>query len=297
MLMARPAWAEAPATRSATAFPRELVDFVPYDDNPVFEAAGPGHWDVRIRERGWIIKEGDLYRMWYTGYDGTREGLKMLGYATSRDGVRWTRWPDNPIYRDHWVEDMMVLKHGDTYYMFAEGTGDQAHLLTSPDGIRWKREGQLDVRLTTGEPIPAGPYGTPFVMVKDDTWYLFYERRDGGIWLATSRDRKVWTNVQDEPVIKPGPGEYDRLLIALNQVIPYKGRYYALLHGSGMEQRPRLWSTFVAVSDDLIHWTKYDGNPLFPIADDKSSGIWVHDGKAFRLYTMHGQVNLHLPRN
>lgn len=296
LLMAHPAAAQEPQTKTAQAFPAELVDFTAYGRNPVFKAAGPSHWDVMIRERGWIIKEGDQYRMWYTGYDGTREGLKMLGYATSRDGIRWERWPDNPIYRDHWVEDMMVLKHDGTYYMFAEGTGDEAHLLTSADGIHWQREGRLDVRLKNGEPIPRGPYGTPFVMVKDGTWYLFYERRDLGVWLATSRDRKVWTNVQDEPVIKPGPGGYDRVMIALNQVIKHKGRYYALLHGSGDEHAPRLWSTTVAVSDDLIHWTKYPGNPLFPIAQNKSSGVWVHDGEGFRLYTMHGEVNLHLPR-
>ena len=295
-LVARPAAAEEPKAASAQAFPPELVNFTAYGSNPIFKGAGPGHWDVKIRERGWILKEGDLYRMWYTGFDGTREGIKQLGYATSRDGIHWERWPNNPIDRDHWVEDMMVLKHNGTYYMFAEGTGDEAQLLTSPDGINWKREGRLDVRQTNGQPISPGPYGTPFVLVEDGTWYLFYERGDLGVWLATSRDRKVWTNVQDDPVIKLGPGEYDRVMIALNQIIKHKGRYYALLHGSGDEQRPRLWSTTVAVSDDLIHWTKYPGNPLFPVDQNKSSGVWVHDGEGFRLYTMHDEVNLHLPR-
>lgn len=77
--------------RPATEFPHELVEFVPGKRNPVFTAAGAGHWDARIRERGWILKEGDQWRMWYTGYDGTREGQKMLGLATSPDGIRWTR--------------------------------------------------------------------------------------------------------------------------------------------------------------------------------------------------------------
>ncbi len=292
--------AQAPSAAGTAAsdvavFPRELVDFKPYSSNPVFQAAGAGQWDVRIRERGWILKEGDEYRLWYTGYDGTREGQKMLGLATSRDGIHWERHPQNPIYRDHWVEDMMVLKHEGVYYMFAEGAQDQAHLLTSPDGVRWRREGPLDVRLNNGDPIPPGPYGTPFAMVKDGVWHLFYERRDAGIWLATSKDRKVWTNVQDEPVLKPGPQGYDKLMIALNQVIQRNGRYYALLHGTGSETLPRLWATGVAVSDDLIHWTKYPGNPLFPVEQDKSSGVWVPDGDRFRLYTMHNEVHLHLP--
>ena len=33
-------------------FPSEMVDLVPYEKNPVFTAAGPDHWDVKIRERG-----------------------------------------------------------------------------------------------------------------------------------------------------------------------------------------------------------------------------------------------------
>ena len=60
---------------------------------PVFNGAGPNHWDAKIRERGWIMREGDTYHLWYTGYDGTREGIKLLGYATSADGRTWTRWP------------------------------------------------------------------------------------------------------------------------------------------------------------------------------------------------------------
>ncbi|MFO0970450.1 MAG: membrane dipeptidase, partial [Gemmataceae bacterium] len=54
------------------------------------------------------------------------------------------------------------------------------------------------------------------------------------------------------------------------------------------------WATGVATSTDLIHWEKYPGNPLQPIEENKSSGIVVHDGKAFRFYTMHPEVYLHV---
>src|SRR4051812_7517905 len=84
-------------------FPSELVNFVPFRGNPVFTAA-KGQWDARIRERGWILREDGLYRLWYTGYDGTADGLRMLGYATSIDGIHWTRHPRNPLLKDVWVE-------------------------------------------------------------------------------------------------------------------------------------------------------------------------------------------------
>ena len=147
--------------------------------------------------------------MWYTGYDGTRGGLKMLGYATSPDGIHWTPDANNPIYRGHWVEDMMVVKHGSTYYMFAEGLDDHAQLLSSSDKIHWSWLGFLDIRTTDGKPIPKGPYGTPTAWFENGRWYLFYERGDKAVWLAQSKDLNVFTNVQDTPVLTPGPSAYD----------------------------------------------------------------------------------------
>ena len=39
-------------------FPSEIVDFRPYDGNPVFKATGDtATWDEQIRERGFILKE------------------------------------------------------------------------------------------------------------------------------------------------------------------------------------------------------------------------------------------------
>jgi sucrose-6-phosphate hydrolase SacC (GH32 family) len=170
-------------------------------------------------------------------------------------------------------------------------------MLVSDNGIDWHRVGQLDIRLKNGKPIADGPFGTPTVWRENDRWHLFYERNDLGIWLATSTDLKVWTNVQDEPVMKPGPGEYDKDLIALNQIVKHVGRYYAYYHGSARTgPKKGLWSTNVATSTDLIHWEKYPGNPLLPIEENKSSGILVHDGERYRLYTMHPEVHLHIAK-
>lgn len=275
------------------AFPPELVQFQPYEKNPLFEGAGPGHWDANIRERGWIMKEGGEYRMWYTGYDAPKGPMK-LGYATSPDGITWTRYPENPIYTEQWVEDMIVVKAGGTYYMFAEGERDRAHLLTSPDGIHWKSQGTLDIRKKDGKPISPGPFGTPAAFFENGTWYLLYERNDAAVWLAKSEDLKVWKNVEDEPVIKCGPEPYDVKMIAVNQVIKYKNRYYAYYHATTGQGGKDVWSMNVAASEDLLHWKKYPGNPIIP--PDYSSGILVPEGERFRLYCMHGQVTLFLPK-
>lgn len=274
--------------------PDELTSWVPYEENPVFTGTGDDTWDRNIRERGYILKEDDGYHMWYTGYRGnTNDPVMTLGYATSEDGIRWKRYSGNPVYDKNWVEDMMVVKHGGVYYMFAEGRDDIAHLMTSPDKVNWTDHGSLVIRQTSGEPLTAGPYGTPTVFIESNVWHLFYERNDEGIWLATSKDGRTWTNVQDEPVITKGPELYDKFGVAVNQVIRYGDRYYAIYHGTPTEDWS-VWNTDVALSNDLVHWEKFQGNPI--LEENKSSGILVNDGKQYRLYTMHDQVNLHFPK-
>src|ERR1700759_36793 len=44
-------------------FPPELVNWKAWPENPIFTAGGPGHWDVKIRERGWVMREGDAWRL------------------------------------------------------------------------------------------------------------------------------------------------------------------------------------------------------------------------------------------
>ena len=104
--------------------------------------------------------------------------------------------------------------------------------MTSTDGRNWTDQGSLDIRKTNGKPIDPGPYGTPTAWFENGTWYLFYERGDLGVWLATSKDLKVWTNVQDDPVIAMGPEPYDKTAVAINQVVKRDGFYYAFYHAN-----------------------------------------------------------------
>lgn len=274
--------------------PSELVDFVAAPQNPVLASPGPGRWDSNMRERGWIRREGDRWRLWYTGYNGAAAAERCaLGLAVSSDGVAWRRYADEPLHAAHWVEDVMIRKDGDTYSLFSESEDQQSHLLTSTDGLRWTWAGRLDVRTRDGAPVAPLPFGTPTVFKEGDTYYLFYERQDDGIWLAASRDLRVFINVRDEPVLPLGPGASDSMQVALNQVIKYGGRYYAYYNGQGQHLG---WTTNIATSTDLVRWQKYLHNPLFPPQDDVNSAILVDDGERFRLYAMHTAVRLFYSR-
>jgi sucrose-6-phosphate hydrolase SacC (GH32 family) len=282
----------ATVTSTSTTWGQEapwgLVSWRPVAGNPVFTGTGADTWDRKIRERGWILADQDgTFHLWYTGYDRDRPATMSLGHATSSDGLHWTRDPKNPIFTESWVEDMCIIKQDGVYQMFAEGRNDIAHRLSSRDGLSWTDHGSLEIHKTDGSPISPGPYGTPAAWFEQGTWYLFYERGDLGIWLATSRDLKTWTNIKDEPVIALGPEAYDQGAVAMNQVVKRGDYYYAFYHAAAT--RPwKDWTSNVARSRDLMHWEKYPGNPI--IKDNCSSPILVTTPSGDRLYTMHPDV-------
>ncbi len=283
--------------KETAKFPPEMVNFKPYENNPIFSGTQSETWDSKIRERGYILHEDGIFKMWYSGYVGGSNDPKYLGYATSGDGINWSRYSDNPIFDSKWTEDMFVIKDNGTYFMFAEGENDVAHLLTSPDGISWSEQGDLTIITTKGDTVSA-PYGTPVIWIENGQWYLFYERNDDAIWLAKSEDKLTWTNIQDEPVLKPGPDEYDFGAVAANQIIKYNERYYMYYHGNEIPlgvktDKKSIWTSNVAVSEDLINWEKYPGNPI--VEGDHSSPILVNYNEQYLLYTMHDIVWLYLP--
>jgi beta-1,2-mannobiose phosphorylase / 1,2-beta-oligomannan phosphorylase len=286
-----------PNAAELSEFPPELVQFDSNSKRQLFAGTGENTWDRQIRERGWIMREGATWHLWYTGYRETQD-IRQLGYATSSDGLNWKRWPDNPLTNHGWVEDMCVVKHGDTYIMFAEGLHDLAHLLTSTDRIHWTEQGRLDIRKVNGKPIADGAYGTPTAWFENGLWWLFYERGDRAVYVARSNDMKVWTNVTDLPVIRRGPEEYDRHAVAIDQIVKYAGRYFAFYHASSFPEWDA-WCNCVAVSEDLVQWRKYPGNPILPVDEanpKRSSPTVVHDGQQFRLYTSHPELRVHFPK-
>jgi hypothetical protein len=272
--------------------PWAFTKWKPVGDGPVFAGTGESTWDRRIRERGFILAEDGRFTLWYTGYDRDKPLTMSLGRAVSDDGSTWRRDERNPVYRDAWTEDVFVAREDDGYLMFAEGRGDILHRLTSADGVRWVDHGSLDVRKVDGSPIEPGSFGTPTAWYEDGVWHLFYERGDMGVWLATSRDMKVWTNVRDEPVLARGPEPFDRAQVAMNQVVRRDGWYYAFYHALA-DVTVRDWTTNVARSRDLVQWEKYPGNPI--IGDNRSSAILVPTPQGDRLYTMHPDVRMFEP--
>ena len=61
-----------------------LATWVKYEGNPILEGT-MGGWDARDTQGGFLIREENIYKMWYVGNNGS--GWR-IGYATSRSEER-----------------------------------------------------------------------------------------------------------------------------------------------------------------------------------------------------------------
>ncbi|MBN1289324.1 MAG: DUF11 domain-containing protein [Actinobacteria bacterium] len=69
-----------------------------YGNDPVLDHGAAGEWDSDYSTAGTVIKEGDgSWHLWYSGSGPSGGANKGIGYATSTNGINWTRDPGNPM--------------------------------------------------------------------------------------------------------------------------------------------------------------------------------------------------------
>jgi len=69
-----------------------------YGNDPVLDKGAPGSWDSDYVTNGTVIPGDDgIWHMWYSGSGPAGGGNEGVGYATSSDGITWSRDPDNPL--------------------------------------------------------------------------------------------------------------------------------------------------------------------------------------------------------
>ncbi len=106
---------------------------------------------------------------------------------------------------------------------------------------------------------------------------MWYDAGNGSVHalgLATSQDGLHWDKDPRNPILLPGPGEYDSAFIfgptILRDEFGYRMWY------TGMDSS-NSWTICLATSPDGIRWAKYAGNPVMVPGPDWYDGSGVAD--------------------
>jgi len=140
------------------AFSSDGILWTKYSGNPVI-THGPGVYDSQYSRWPSVIFDDGLYKMWYWGSASPQAPYFLkssIDYATSSDGVHWTKFAGNPVFYGFYYKDNTtssdypsVVKVNGTYLMAFSAYGVDIGLARSFDGINWQFNNQTDVLLDT----------------------------------------------------------------------------------------------------------------------------------------------------
>jgi uncharacterized repeat protein (TIGR01451 family) len=245
----------------------QVCNLTKYASNPVLTVGANGAWDDAAIWRPTVLKEGGTYKMWFSASDGT---IRRIGYATSFDGIHWTKYGGNPVLvpgsSGAWdaagVYAPNVIYDGGGYKMWYRGRDSSGFgrigYATSPDGITWTRYGSNPV-LDVGSPgsWDDNEVTEPTVIKEGNAYHLWYVGNDGvtlRIGHATSSDGINWAEDAANPVLDLGsPGSWDWLDVYSPSVVKV-GDEYKLWYSGGT--LPPTYQTGYATSLNGSTWTR-----------------------------------------
>jgi len=239
------------------------ITWTKHPSNPVVDIGPFGTWDDYHTYSPTVLYDGTTYHMWYSGYDGA---IWKIGYATSSDGIAWTKSGANPVldlgapgaWDDSRVYAPTVLYDGTTYHMWYSGYDGSYYRIgyaTSPNGIAWTKSGANPV-------LDVGAGGTwddnrifaPSVLYKGKTYHMCYTGYDGftyKIGYATSPNEIAWVKSVANPVLDLGPpGSWEDLHVHSPTVL-YDGETYRMWY-SGEDGL----NTRIGYATYSIRWAK-----------------------------------------
>lgn len=190
---------------------------------PVIVLSPAGDWEKDLNRPGVVVKDG-VYHLWYTGQ---ANGGSKIGYATSKDGIHFTRVQAAPVLvpEKPWEKVAVMCPHvlwdgGQKLFRMWYSAGEQYEpdavgYATSQDGIQWKKRGDGPVFMAD----PAKRWEqhkvtAVQVLQHGDYFYMFYIGFENvnlaRIGIARSRDGVTnWERLPANPIISPDKGKWD----------------------------------------------------------------------------------------
>lgn len=175
-----------------------------HSDQPVFAIGTTGSWDDRWAYCNTVLYEDTIFKMWYSGHN---ENKQNVGYATSYDGITWTKYAGNPILKptiSNFLHNARVIRYNGKYHMWFNawvGSKERLYYTTSDDGIVWSTDY-----------IEALPLGDPGAFDADWVWHPSVLIDDSGLL-------KMWYTGANQDLFSIGYAT-DTTVVSVKNMIP-----------------------------------------------------------------------------
>ncbi len=246
-------------------------NLVRYFNNPVIKVGTEGEWDDQTLGCFTVLDGGDRF---YFFSGGTQyDKPKKIGMATSKDGIRWTKYEKNPLFSGSMP---YAIKVGNTFRLYHPGKDDAGRhgllMRTSLDCLHWSKP----TRVLTGGIMD------PCVMRVGGKYLLYYcgggqKMKEGKhVWefnayMATSADGVAWRK-EPQPALPLGPkGSWDEYSHAGPCVLKLDDGFHMWYLGSGTYKGYTAWRIGHATSSDGLNWTKSGAEPVLDVG---KTGDW-----------------------
>jgi predicted GH43/DUF377 family glycosyl hydrolase len=170
------------------AFSTDGLNWVRYSRNPILIPSELGN-DQKYIAAPYVIRLKLTYNMWYTGKSAATPNTNRILYATSFDGIHWSKWPspvlspsqDPTAWDSNGVYAPSVIWNGQIFGIWYSGLNQtglvpRVGYAVSLDGGSWTRSANNPVL----EPGPVGTWDSagveqPSVIQVGKNFMLFYD--------------------------------------------------------------------------------------------------------------------------
>ena len=190
---------------------------------PILSPQGSGFESAGVFNPA-VIKQGAQFVMLYRAQD--KDGTSRLGYATSSDGLHFSRRrepvlaPQADYEKNGGVEDPRLVRIGDTYYLTYTGYNKhdaQLCLATSRDLIHWKRQGILLPAYQGRWNVGWTKSGAIISQKINNQYWMYYlgtaADKTDQMGIARSTDLLHWTDALSKPVLPRRVGRFDSRVV------------------------------------------------------------------------------------
>jgi len=193
------------------------------NEQPILAPRGDGFESAGVFNPSVVVHDGEFV-MLYRAQD--HDGVSRLGYATSHDGIHFTRrtepvfTPEADYEKGGGVEDPRLVEISGVYYLTYTGydkKSAQLCLAISRDLMHWERQGVI-MPAYQGRWNKGWTKSGAIVPAKINGRYWMYYLGDLNpdthmMGIASSTDLLHWSDATDHPVLPARPNQFDAMVV------------------------------------------------------------------------------------